>query len=120
MSGNPMPWIVLASVVLASLYLKGYLKFPPAPSAVVNLPGPAVQSPSQGQSTINIDDLAKLGSYTLGLAFAKAVRAEAESTVAGQIARDAAETIHARFSSPFSMPGPAGQDPNQTGVKPSA
>ena len=79
MSGNPLPWIVLASVVLGSLLFKGYLKFPaakPAANAIcprqshsqVAGPGPANDRTPWSGSGVTL----------LGLAFAKAKRIEAE------------------------------------------
>lgn len=115
MSGNPLPWIVIAGIVLVALYLKGYFRLPVSAkqSSPALTPGPVnltADTPSR-TSGIDVDNLAKLGSYTLGLAFAKAVRAEAESTVAGQFARDAGEALHAKFTAPFSAPAPAGPVP---------
>lgn len=111
MTGNPTPWIVIAAIVLVALYFKGHLKLPATKPANVNLPGPTALAPSG--PAVDVDGLVKLGSYVLGLAFAKAVRIEAESSLAGKIARDAGEAIHKQFTDPFSVPAPAG--PNLPG-----
>ena len=117
MTNNLAPYIVLAAIVAASLVWKGYFKFPSLAKAASN-PGPSnLANGLESPSAVDIDSLVKLGSDTLGLAFAKAVRAEAESAVGGQFAREAAEALHAKFTAPFS-PAPAGPDPNQAGVQP--
>lgn len=113
MSGNPLPWIVLAAIVAATLVMKGYVKFPSGRPAFPSAAS-TVQSVASSP-TVDVDALAKLGSFSLGLAFAKAVRAEAESTLAHTIARQAGESIHATFTAPFSPPAPAGQPPLQAG-----
>lgn len=120
MTGNLMPWIILAAVVLATLTYKGYFKLPSAPAVP---PGPSSVGTTwamshSAPSESNIDGLAKLGSYVLGLALARAVRSEAEATIGGTFAREAAEALHAKFTAPFSAPapaptaGPAGGPPN--------
>lgn len=117
MSGNPLPWIVLASVVLASLHFKGYLKLPAGKPAEPLPPASTVQQEA-GPGRADIDALVGLGSYALGVAFAKAKRIEAEEGLAHRIALEAGATIEATFTNPFSTPAPAGLDPNQAGVKP--
>jgi hypothetical protein len=120
MTGNPLPWAVLAAVVFVTLAFKGYVKLPPlARPAGPALPPPAAaaQTPST-RSAVDPDELAKLGSLTLGLAFAKAKRREAEEHIAYEIARTAGEAIHATFTGPFSPPAPAGQGPSQAAANP--
>lgn len=110
MTGNPLPWIVLASVVVVSLYFKGYLKLP---AKKIDEPIPPASTvngvTASGQTDINA--LVGLGSYALGLAFAKAKRLEAEEGLAHRIALEAGATIEATFTAPFSPPAPAGQEP---------
>ena len=98
MTGNPLPWIIIASAVLLTLIYKGQLRLP--------TPKPANATPTRPAP--DVDGLVKLGSFILGLAFAKAVRIEAEASIAGQIASDAGKAIHEKFTAPFSVPAPAG------------
>ena len=116
MSGNPLPWIVLAAIVVVSLHVKGYLKFP-ATKPDFQEPSAPGRVPTVASAT-DIDALVRLGSHALGLAFAKAKRIEAEEGLAHRIALEAGASIEATFTAPFSKPEPAGQDPNQAGVKP--
>lgn len=64
MSGNPLPWIVLASVVLASLHFKGYLKLPAAKPAAPHQSS-SIVSQVAGPGPANIDSLVGLGSHAL-------------------------------------------------------
>src|SRR5215208_5447618 len=107
MSGNPTPWIVLAGVVAVVLYLKGYLKVPAA------LKAPTADQPSQfnfqspgPRPEFLQDDLSKYNSHVLSVAFASAVRREAEQEVAYTTARKAADDLRAQFTAPF-LPPPA-------------
>lgn len=106
MTGNPLPWIVLAAVVAATLFLKGYVKLPTGRPASPQT-GASIQAP-QSAPGVDVDALAKLGSYVLGLAFAKAVRLEAESVLTNKVARDATDAMTAMFTAPFSAPASAG------------
>jgi hypothetical protein len=122
MTGNPLPWIVLSAIVAVTLVLKGYVKFPSSRTAAPSTgPATTVQSldPFATHGPVDIDALVKVGSYALGVAFAKAVRAEAEMSLACTVARDAETEIRSRFTAPFKSPAPAGQNPNQAGVPPS-
>lgn len=121
MSGNMMPWLILAAVVVATLAYKGYLKMPASHSASrpptpVNPPmaGVTYQSATPAEAHI----LERLDSHTLGVYFALAKRREVEAGLAHKIADDAGKDIEATFTAPFSKPAPTGQDPNQAGVKP--
>lgn len=111
MSANPLPWFIIASVVLLMLAMKGHLKFPAFPHAASPSPSAsAVNALDALVSRPDVNELAKLGSYALGIAFAKSIRAEAETALAHKIAQEAGEAIHAKFTDPFSPPGQAGQD----------
>ncbi len=110
MTGNPLPWLVLASIVAGSLVYKGYLKLPSSPQEVGITPIPTAiaQAGAGPVPGVDIDALVKLGSGVLGLAFAKAKRLEAEEGLARRIAEDAGTAIEATFTAPFSVPAPAG------------
>lgn len=117
MLANPMPWIILSAAVVVTLFFKGHLKLPVARAASQLR---SVMTPTASPTnTVDVDALAKLGSHVLGVALAKAVRAEAEATIAFKMASDATAAIHATFTSPFSQPAPAGPDPSQAGGPPS-
>ena len=96
--------------------MKGYLRFP---ASTASPPSPLNPAPGVDRPDPHADDLSRLPSLTLGLAFAKAKRREAEDELAFQIARDAGEAIHATFTAPFSKPESAGP-PSPASPPPSA
>lgn len=108
MTGNLMPWIIMALIVLASLIWKGYVKMPPFSRHPQAMPpaGPAPLVP--GGPSIST-------STYLGVLFAQAVRREAEEEIAGLIAKQAQDSIKATFQAPFSPPAAS---PPAGGAKP--
>lgn len=111
MTGNYLPWIAAACILLVSLIWKGYVKNPflkAAPTAphqaVVSY---ATDTPSR-QAPVNLEGL---DSHYLGLAFARAKRREAEDGIAYEMAKQAGDLITAAFTAPFAKPAPAGPTP---------
>ena len=104
MPENPLPWLILAGIVLASLHYKGYLKLP---NRAANATRPPVG-----------DELVKLGSHALGIAWGKAIKIEAKLLVASSVSREAGEALMKRFTDPFSGAGPKDPDPRTNNVPP--
>lgn len=93
MTGNPMPWVIFAIVVVASLVAKGYIPMSLTKRVgVPDRPGLPPDAPLSGHD-----------SHVLGHYFALACRREAEQQIAMKIADDASATIKAAFSAPFSV-----------------
>lgn len=116
---NPL-WI-FAAVAAVILARKGHLRLP---SISFGEPSAATLSAQQGtgagiantvpqmvSQTTSVAPLAELGKYdasTLGVAFARAKRAEAIHTVDCTLAEQAGAAMHSVFAGPFSTPLPAG------------
>lgn len=119
MTGNLTPYLVLAATVAATLAWKGYIKLPglPVGQATPRLADPCgpnqfapsgltSSSPKRYRNLID-EVVTEYGSHTLGLAFAKAVRREADEDMLARIAQGAGQDIARKFSDPFSSPVPA-------------
>ena len=102
MASNPMPWVILACVVLAVLYFKGYVHLPRTGTSPVQPIGPLMTPdapPAAADST------------ALGILFAQAKRREVEDKIAIQVALEAGKQIEEMFASPFLKPATAGPAP---------
>lgn len=118
MTGNPLPWIVIAAVVVMTLYAKGHLRLPALKAKPSRENANFTSAPDIFGPKVDIDALAKLGSYVLGVALAKSVRAEAETSLAHQMGQDATRAMSERVTAPFSEPAPAGQSNSQAPAPP--
>ena len=92
MISNLSIWLAIAAVVLVTLYYKGYVKLPSAARSG------ATESSAQ----------------KLGVAYHKALYAEAQAEMFEEMAKSRADLIKERLTAPFSTPESAG--PTTAGV----
>lgn len=118
---NVSPLAILAVVAAIILFRKGYI---PLPGSLVNRPAgnPAAhpafvaQAPAPWQPGPALPELARYNSADLGLAFARAKRAESSHMIDVQLAEAAAAAIQTTHTAPFSAPStPAGAPVSQSG-----
>jgi hypothetical protein len=109
-TSNLMPWILIVTAVVASLWYKGYIKIP-ATKGTGTIASSAFNEAPKSVETYS--------SHELGVIFAQAKMKEAQLDLAHTIAKQAGDVITTTFQAPFVPPAPAGQGPIQAGASPS-
>jgi hypothetical protein len=109
---NPayQPYLILGLIALAVASYKGVIPIPslprPRPRGADRVSAKDADPVQHGQGACGpADPLGYLPSEVIALAFAKAVRREAEDEVARKIASEAGDQIRAKFTGPFSEGG---------------